>query len=137
MAIPCFHAAAVPATHVSALKAGHTLYVMRRFEIELFLQTMEKYSITDITAVPPMALAIVKSPLSKFPYLKKAKGGAAGAAPLDKEVQAKFKSLLAEGATFTQVWGMTETSCIATMFFYPENDTTGSVGRQIPNLEIK
>lgn len=110
---------------------------MRRFEIELFLQTMEKYSITDVTAVPPMALAIVKSPLSKLPYLKKTKGGAAGAAPLDKEVQAKFQSLMSDGAPFTQVWGMTETSCVATMFFYPENDTTGSVGRQIPNLEMK
>lgn len=110
---------------------------MRRFELDIFLQSMDKYNITDVVTVPPMTLAIVKSPLSKTPYMKRVKSGSVGAAPLDKDVQAKFRSLLSEGANFTQVWGMTETTCIATMFFYPENDITGSVGRQIPNLEIK
>ncbi|PGH07248.1 hypothetical protein AJ80_08034 [Polytolypa hystricis UAMH7299] len=137
IAIPCFHAAAVPATHVSSLRAGHTVYIMRRFELEPFLKTVEKYEITDVTTVPPMALAIVKSPFAKLPYLKKTKNGAVGAAPLDKTVQAKFLSLMGEGAPYTQVWGMTETSCIATMFYYPEHDDTGSVGRQVPSLEIK
>ncbi|KAK2756530.1 hypothetical protein FQN54_005423 [Arachnomyces sp. PD_36] len=137
VAIPCFHAAAVPSTHVSALKAGHTLYIMRRFELETYLQNMEKYGITDVVTVPPMAVGIVKSPFAKLPYLKKVKSGTVGAAPLDKEVQGKFRALLSDGAPFTQVWGMTETTCVATIFYYPETDDTGSVGRQGPNLEMK
>lgn len=36
-----------------------------------------------------------------------------------------------------QVWGMSETSCIATMFYYPDFDDTGSVGRFIPNCDAK
>jgi acyl-CoA synthetase (AMP-forming)/AMP-acid ligase II len=32
---------------------------------------------------------------------------------------------------------MTETSCIATVFYHPEGDDTGSVGRPIPNLDMK
>lgn len=32
---------------------------------------------------------------------------------------------------------MTETSCVATMFPYTESDDTGSVGRPIPNVDIK
>ena len=84
-----------------------------------------------------MAVAIVKSPLSKMPFLKATRNGAVGAAPLDKGVQAKFKSLMGDGAPYNQVWGMTETTCIATMFYYPEMDTTGSVGRPIPCLEMK
>lgn len=84
-----------------------------------------------------MALGIVKSPLSKKPYLKSAQAGSVGAAPLDKDVQAQFRSLMAPSATYNQVWGMTETSCVATKFNYPENDDTGSVGRPVPNLEIK
>jgi 4-coumarate--CoA ligase len=32
---------------------------------------------------------------------------------------------------------MTETTCIATMFQYPEQDTTGSVGRALPGLDLK
>ncbi|KAL1956765.1 hypothetical protein VTO42DRAFT_6818 [Malbranchea cinnamomea] len=137
IAIPCFHAAAVPATHVSALKGGQVTYIMRRFDLVQFLQCCEKYKVTEITTVPPMALAIVKSPLSKKPFLKSAKAGSVGAAPLDRNVQAQFRSLLGPGATYTQVWGMTESSCIATRFYYPEHDDTGSVGRPIPNLEMK
>lgn len=44
---------------------------------------------------------------------------------------------MAEGAPFAQGWGMTETTCVGSMFLYPEHDETGSVGRQIPNLEAK
>lgn len=32
---------------------------------------------------------------------------------------------------------MTETTCVATMFPYPETDTTGSVGRPNPGLDVK
>lgn len=32
---------------------------------------------------------------------------------------------------------MTETSCIATQFLFPQSDATGSVGRPIPNLDMK
>lgn len=128
----------MPVTHVSALKSGSTAYVMRRFELEGFLETIEKYSITDITMVPPIVIAVLMSPLSqKRPFLKKALAAACGAAPLDRAVQERFRSLMKDGAPFTQVWGMTETSCIATMFPYPEHDDTGSVGRLIPNLEAK
>lgn len=133
-----FHASAVPSTHTSALKAGHTVYVMRRFDLEAFLKVSLQYKITEVATVPPMAVAIVKSPLSKQqPFLKHVKSGSVGAAPLDKAVQAQFRALLGEGGRYTQVWGMTETSCIATRFLWPEDDTTGSVGRPIPCLEMK
>lgn len=137
VAIPCFHAAAVPATHVSALRGGQVNYIMRRFDLVQFLEGCEKYKVTEITTVPPMAVGIVKSPLSKRPYLKATRAGSVGAAPLDKDVQAQFRSLLGPDATYNQVWGMTESSCIATKFSYPENDNTGSVGRPIPNLGMK
>ena len=32
---------------------------------------------------------------------------------------------------------VTESCCIATMFYHPEDDDTGSVGRLIPNCEVK
>lgn len=65
------------------------------------------------------------------------KNGWSGAAPLDKSLQARFKSLLPEGTPFNQVWGMSETSCIATMLYYPGHDDTGSVGPVIPNCDVK
>jgi acyl-CoA synthetase (AMP-forming)/AMP-acid ligase II len=113
-------------------------YMLRRFDLETYLATVEKYNVTDLAMVPPIVIAIHMSPLSqKKPYLKKTKAAACGAAPLDKNVQARFRSLMGDDSPFTQVWGMTETSCVATMFPYPEHDDTGSVGRLIPNLEAK
>ncbi|CAI7594395.1 unnamed protein product [Penicillium glandicola] len=138
IAMPIFHASVAPLSHISTLKSGSVAYMMRRFDLETYLSTAEKYNVTDLFMVPPIVIAIVMSPLSqKQPYLRNARSANCGAAPLDKDVQARFRSLMGDNAPFTQVWGMTETSCIATMFPYSEHDDTGSVGRLIPNLEAK
>ncbi|KAL4935932.1 hypothetical protein BDV06DRAFT_233843 [Aspergillus oleicola] len=136
VATPLFHAA--PSTHFGLLKCGHTLYIMRRFELSSFLHTFEKYQVTDLTLVPPIAIAILMNDLTHTrPFLKSARIATCGAAPLDKGVQARIQKLMGEGAPFTQVWGMTETSCIATRFPYPEGDESGSVGRLVGNVEAK
>ncbi|OXV05486.1 hypothetical protein Egran_06746 [Elaphomyces granulatus] len=125
VAIPLFHAASVPSVTVSTLKRGHAVYMMRRFSLGQFLESTERFNCTDLTLVPPIALAIITSPLSKKrPYLKRTKSAISGAAPLSKDVQAKLRSLLGEEAPFTQLWGMTETCCVAIMFKYPEHDDT-------------
>lgn len=61
----------------------------------------------------------------------------AGAAPLSAETQARLQALLPKDSPFTQIWAMTETSCIASYFYPPENDDTGSVGRFMPSLDVK
>ncbi|KAF2476219.1 putative AMP-binding enzyme [Lindgomyces ingoldianus] len=140
IALPMFHAATAPSTHTSALRSGHAQYIMRRFEVNAFMAYAEKYRITDLTLVPPMVTAIVMSPLpppQKKQHLQHVKAAFAGAAPLDKAMQARFQSLLSPSTPFTQIWAMTETSCFASLFHYPENDDTGSVGLFLPNLDVK
>lgn len=96
------------------------------------------FRISEVTVVPPMVVAILMSPLTQTkPFLKHAKYAICGAAPLDKELQERFLKLMSPGASFNQVWGMTETSCVATRFVHSEHDNTGSVGRPIPNVELK
>lgn len=46
MCMPMFHVAVAPCTHWSPLKNGVETYVMRRFELETWLATIEKYRIT-------------------------------------------------------------------------------------------
>ncbi|PKY00040.1 putative AMP-binding enzyme [Aspergillus campestris IBT 28561] len=136
--IPLFHAAAAPNTHFGSLKGGHVTYLMRRFDLPLFLETVEKYNVTELAVVPPVVLAILASPLAHSrPFLRSVRAAAVGAAPLDKVAQARFRALLAPGAPCTQVWGMTESSCIATLVPYPQTDDSGSVGVLIPNVEAK
>lgn len=124
-------------THTSALKSGHQTYVMRRFDLEGLLTAIDKYQITDVPIVPPMVVAIVKSPLTKNFSLNSLKYVWTGAAPLAKETQNKFQKLLAPGSTITQIWGMTEMSCTLSMVYWPVSDNTGSVGGMIPGVEAK
>jgi 4-coumarate--CoA ligase len=127
----------VPVAHTSSLRAGHTTYVLRRFDLESFLRLLEQYEIPEISVVPPIVIATIMSPLNQRYSLKKSVNALCGAAPLDKDSQRRFLSLMGPDSRCTQVWGMTETSCIATRFPWPENDTTGSVGRFVPNMEAK
>lgn len=113
---------------------------MKRFEVSSFLTHCHAYRITDLTIVPPMVVSIVTTPIptqKKKEKLRYVKAALAGAAPLDKAMQGRFQALLWEDAPFTQIWAMTETSCFASLFHFPENDDSGSVGRFLPNLDVK
>jgi acyl-CoA synthetase (AMP-forming)/AMP-acid ligase II len=111
--------------------------VAPRFDPELWFKAHEQFSLTDLVVVPPIAIMAINSPLNKKYSLNSVKIANVGAAPLDKVPQARMQKLIGEEVPFTQVWGMTETSCVATRFPYPEKDDTGSVGRPLPNLDLK
>ncbi|KAK6435827.1 hypothetical protein LTR95_007982 [Oleoguttula sp. CCFEE 5521] len=136
LALPMFHAAMAPVAHTTPLRNGEKGYVLRRFDLEHWMWTIQTYKITDVGVVPPIAIMAINSELKNKYDLTSAKLGQCGAAPLDKHPQARFQELLG-GKPFTQVWGMSETSCIATRLRYPEYDTTGSVGYPLPNIDLK
>lgn len=110
---------------------------MRRFDVETFLASIQTFKISELIVVPPIVLAILSSPLTQKYDLTSVKSTLCGAAALGKVQQRQFEQLLASDASFNQVWGMTETSCIASRFWWPENDETGSIGRFVPNLDVK
>ncbi|KAJ4357563.1 uncharacterized protein N0V89_002139 [Didymosphaeria variabile] len=137
--LPMFHVSTAPMVHTSPLRAGHVQYIMRRWDISSVLSHIPGFSITDLVIVPPMVTALVAHPMppsQKLAALDSLKCVIAGAAPLDKEMQARCQALMPPGI-FTQIWAMTETTCLASAFPYGEPDDTGSVGRFLPNLDIK
>jgi 4-coumarate--CoA ligase len=134
---PMFHVSNVPRAHTSPLRSGILTYVMRRFELQSWLHNIERFGITEANMVPPMVIQVINSPLTKKYSLKSIRNSWVGAAPLAAEPQARYKALLQADTPFNQVWGMSETSCIATMVHYPEQDLTGSVGRFLPNMDAK
>lgn len=107
------------------------------FDLEIWFKCMEKYKITDVMMVPPLVILAIMSPLREKYSLKSARYGQCGAAPLDSHPQARFQALLPDGCSFSQIWGATESSCICSMFFFGESDTSGSVGRFLPNIDVK
>lgn len=60
-----------------------------------------------------------------------------GAAPCGRDVQAEFQELVGAQGVVTQVFGMTETSCIAMQCGPGEREGTGSVGRPVAGLDVK
>ncbi|KAK6438480.1 hypothetical protein LTR95_005316 [Oleoguttula sp. CCFEE 5521] len=164
LALPMFHAAMAPVAHTTPLRMGERGYVLRRFDLEHWMWTIQTYKITDVGVVPPIAIMAINSPLKEKYSLKSAKLGQCGAAPLDKHPQARFQDMLGN-KPMTQVWGMSETSCVSsstmcwsiespnsaeyyetdchvfhqicTRFRYGEWDDTGSVGFPIPNIDTK
>lgn len=135
--LPLFHAATAPNAYCSPLRNGEEGYVSNKFDLELWFQCMEKYKITDGAMVPPLVVMVIMSPLREKYSLKSVRIAQCGAAPLDPHPQSRYQALLADDCNFSQVWGATETSCIASMFHYGTGDTTGSVGRFLPNLDVK
>jgi len=110
---------------------------MRRFDLVPLLDNIDKYKITEIILVPAIALAIIKYPgVQKYSF-KSLQSVASGAAPLAKEHQLELQSIVGPHIGVTQGWGMTETCCIASRFLHSERDETGSVGRMLPNLDVK
>lgn len=110
---------------------------MRRFDLDQFLYCIQAYGVSEVVLPPPVAMAIVKHPqISRysFPHLRLA---TCSTAPLSKEHQTSLQKVLGPQVSVCQVWGMTETSCIASRFFPGERDDTGSVGRMLANLDVK
>jgi 4-coumarate--CoA ligase len=135
-ALPMFHAATAPVCHTTPLRMGEKGYILERFDLEKWFWLHQEYGITDIACVPPIVIMAINSPLRHKYSLKATRVASVGAAPLDKQPQGRFQALL-NNAPMSQVWGMTETSCVATRLRYPGFDTTGSVGYAIPDLDIK
>lgn len=135
--LPLFHAAMAPGAFVGPLRSGDPMYIFPRFELEGWLRAHQEYGITDIACVPPVVVMAVNSALRHKYSLKSARLGTCGAAPLDKGLQARMQAMMGDDVPFTQVWGMTETSCIGMRHPWPATDDTGSIGVPIPNLDVK
>jgi len=106
MALPMFHAATAPSAFCGPLRAGEKVYILARFDLEKWFWAMEKYAITELAVVPPIAVMVINSPLNKKYSLGAVKRAGCGAAPLDKGPQKRVQALLSEDAPLTQVWGM-------------------------------
>jgi acyl-CoA synthetase (AMP-forming)/AMP-acid ligase II len=131
-----FHAAMVLMARITPLRAGDLTYILPRFELEPFLTAVHHHQITDIVFVPSVVVAVIKYPQIQNYSFESLKIINSGAGPLQKDHQIVFQKLIPPTAHFTQVWGMTETSCVASKFYYPEDDNTGNVGYMMPNLDV-
>jgi acyl-CoA synthetase (AMP-forming)/AMP-acid ligase II len=100
VALPMFHAAMAPFAHTSVLRSGFVTHIMRRFDVDEYMQAIDRYKPTELIMAPPVVLRIVMSPnVSKYD-LTSVKRAYVGAAPLDTDLQQRFEPLI--GGPLTQ-----------------------------------
>jgi 4-coumarate--CoA ligase len=115
---------------------GFQLVVMPKFELERFCQIIQTEKITFVYLVPPILLALAKHPIVSKYDLTSLRMANCGAAPLTRELvdmlQKRFTLPVKQG------YGLSETSPTTHVQPWAEwNETIGSVGRLLPNLEAK
>lgn len=107
IALPLFHAATAPSTHISPLRSGHPQVIMRRYDPGAFLEMCAKHSITDLTLVPPQVISLLAYPMPSFKkqeFLASVRLAYGGAAPLDAVTQAKFQELMPKRSRLRRSW---------------------------------
>lgn len=135
ISIPQFHAFAAPVVHISPLKFGHTTYIMRRFDLNMFMRYLDRYEITETAVVPPMIATLVNGCTSTHALQTLRLLWCAGS-PLPTVLNERMYGQLHKDAIISQVWGMTELGWVST-FDWPEKDMSGSVGKLLPNMEAR
>ncbi|HEX8558521.1 MAG TPA: 4-coumarate--CoA ligase family protein [Pyrinomonadaceae bacterium] len=132
--LPLFHIYGMVAIMSHGLYCGATVVTLPRFDFELLLKTMQDYRVTFAHLVPPVVLALSKSPLVDSYDLSSLHTIFSGAAPLGAELARACAGRL--GCVVVQGYGMTEASP-ATHLSTREHNKPGSVGLVVPNMECR
>jgi acyl-CoA synthetase (AMP-forming)/AMP-acid ligase II len=134
--LPFFHIYGLQVILNGGLRAGATLVVLPRFELESFLRAIEEHRATWAFVVPPIALALAKHPAVEGRDLASLRQLLSGAAPLSAELARAVTQRL--GCAMLQGYGMTETSPVTHSNVGPGAEAKpGSIGQLVPNTEGK
>lgn len=118
---------------------GETCVVHQSFDLKAVLEAQKKYGITSFFMVPPIIIALAKSPIvdEYIPSLQKLRFITSGAAPLGGNVIEDVKRRLGSHIAVTQMYGMTE-SILSTCFNPSDADVASrSVGKLCGNIEAR
>ena len=106
--LPYYHIYGIVIFLNFALWRGATLVSMPRFDLEQYLELIQRYGVTYLHLVPPVALALARHPLVDKYDLSTAKWALSSAAPLAAPTAEAFTARL--GTRLIQAYGMTEVS---------------------------
>lgn len=84
--LPMFHIFGLAVITYAQLQRGSAVVSMKKFDFEMMLKAVEKYSVTRLWVVPPIVLALAKQSVVKKYNLSSLKQIGSGAAPLGKEL---------------------------------------------------
>jgi acyl-CoA synthetase (AMP-forming)/AMP-acid ligase II len=116
------------------LSRGATIVNMPRFDLEQYLELVQRYGVTYLHLVPPIVIALAKHPIVDKYDLSKAKWALSAAAPLGAAAAEAFTARL--GTQLIQAYGMTEVSGASHVgSTEPGRMKPTSGGSLLPNIE--
>lgn len=136
--IPMFHIYGLAFFSLGLFCARITTVVMQRFDLQAMLDAVQTYKVSNIPAVPPVILGLVKN-ASKFKCdLSSLRRIGSGAAPLSKELADAFREKF-PWVELRQGYGLTESSGAASFFVSDEQAKThpASCGMLVPTFSAK
>lgn len=132
--LPFFHIYGMLVIMNYSLWVGATVVTMPRFDLERFLQLVQEHRVTRVNVVPPILVALGKSPLVDRYDLSSLHTVFSGAAPLGEDLANEVMHRL--GCSVLQGYGLTETSPV-THCSSSNPEVRAAVGRPLPNTEVK
>ena len=134
--LPFFHIYGMVVIMNMALHRGATVVTMPRFDLEQFLQVIDRYRVTFLPVVPPIVLALAKHPAVDNYKLTSLRTMICGAAPLRESVANAATARL--GCRIRQGYGLTETSPVThAMRVGSDINKPASIGPPLPNTEVR
>jgi acyl-CoA synthetase (AMP-forming)/AMP-acid ligase II len=106
--LPYFHIYGIVMFLSYGLSHGATIVNMQRFDLEQFLELVQRHGVSYLHLVPPIVIALSKHPMVDNYDLSRAKWALSAAAPLGGPAAEAFTSRL--GTQLIQAYGMTEVS---------------------------
>jgi acyl-CoA synthetase (AMP-forming)/AMP-acid ligase II len=134
--VPFFHILGLTGILAVSLHAGAAVVTQPRFDLDAFLEAIQRYRVTSLAVVPPIVLALARHPLVDRYDLSSVKVVGSAAAPLSAELQEAAAGRLS--CTFFQGWGMTESGAVTLPALgEPERIRPGTSGQLVPNTEAR
>ncbi|MDH3205807.1 MAG: 4-coumarate--CoA ligase family protein [Gemmatimonadota bacterium] len=134
--LPFFHIYGMGVIMNYALSKGANIVIMPRFDLEAFLDAIQRYKVTYAHVVPPILLALAKHPVVDQYDLSSLDVINSGAAPLGEDLARAAEERI--GCIVSQGYGLTETSPVT---HHARNKKKGgfpqaSIGPALPNTEV-
>jgi 4-coumarate--CoA ligase len=133
--LPFFHIYAFTVSLLYPAMGGNQVITMsKRFELETFCQLVQEHQPQRAHLVPPILLALQKSPVVDNYDMSSLRMISSAAAPMSPETEAGVKTRI--GSDVKQLWGMSELSPIGT-FTSDFNIKPGSSGQVVSSTSAK
>jgi acyl-CoA synthetase (AMP-forming)/AMP-acid ligase II len=133
--LPLFHIFGLNVMMNTGLAAGATLVLLPRFDLEAFLEAIQRHRATYVFLVPPVLLALAKHPLVAKYDLSSLDRLLSGAAPLGEALAREVEARI--GCAVLQGYGLTETSPVALVSRLDGSTPKGSVGTPVAGTECR